>query len=96
TQGLYLTINRDDPIGLMDLTLEKVMAAEPVEQKIGKAQKRSVNPVNYERVHGEALKAGVINDIEAETVREAMILTTEAISVDDFPGRSAEAGQQAA
>ncbi len=96
TQGLYLTMDRDDPVGLMDLTLEKVMAAEPVEQKIGKALKRSVNPVNYERVLTEALGAGVINDLEAETVREAMILTTEAIRVDDFPGRSAEAGQQAA
>ena len=96
TRGLYLTTHQDDPIGLMDLTLEKVMAAEPVEQKIGRALKRSVNPVNCERVLSEALGAGVINDLEAEIVREAMQLTSRAIAVDDFPGTSAAAGQQAA
>ncbi len=96
TRGLYLTTERDDPIGLMDLTLEKVMAAEPVEQKIARALKRSVNPVNVERVLAEALQAGVINDLEAETVREAMLLTGRAIAVDDFPAASTAAGQQAA
>ena len=80
----------------MDLTLEQVMAAEPVEQKIGRALKRSVNPVNCERVLSEALGAGVINDLEAEIVREAMQLTSRAIAVDDFPGTSAAAGPQPA
>jgi hypothetical protein len=32
----------------------------------------------------EAVDSGVINDIEAQTVREAMELATDAIAVDTF------------
>ena len=35
-------------------------------------------------VLSEAVDSGLINDIEAQTVREAMELTAEAIAVDTF------------
>jgi acyl-CoA dehydrogenase len=84
-------------MGLMELAMEKVIAAEPVEQKLAKGLRASVNPSNMESVLKKGVADGVINELEAETVREAMAITAVAIAVDDFPGRaSAKAGQQAA
>ena len=92
TSGMYFELDENDPIGLMELALEKVIAAEPVERKLGVV----VNSSNMERVLQKGVADGVINELEAETVREAMALTEKAIAVDDFPGRLKEAGQQAA
>jgi acyl-CoA dehydrogenase len=92
TAGMYFERSEDDPLGLMELALEKVIAFEPIERKLGTV----VNTSNMEKVLAKGLADGVINELEAETVREAMAITTEAIAVDDFPGRPRKAGQQAA
>ena len=92
TAGVFFELSEDDPLGLMELALEKVIAAEPIERKLG----ASISPVNVEIVLKKGLADGVINELEAETVREAMAITAEAIAVDDFPGRPRTAGQQAA
>jgi acyl-CoA dehydrogenase len=92
TAGMFFERSEDDPVGLMELALEKVIAFEPIERKLGTV----VNTSNMEKVLTKGLADGVINELEAETVREAMAITTEAIAVDDFPGRSRKAGQQAA
>ena len=92
TAGMYFELSEDDPLGLMELALEKVIAAEPIERKLGV----SVTAANMEAVLMKAVAEGVINEIEAETVREAMAITAEAIAVDDFPGSRKKAGQRAA
>jgi hypothetical protein len=61
-----------------------VLASEPIEKKIRKAMRTTVEPWNYEAVIAEATHAGVINDIEARALREAMELTDLAIQVDSF------------
>ena len=92
TSGMYFERSEEDPLGLMELALEKVIAFEPIERKLGTV----VNTSNMEQVLAKGLADGVINELEAETVREAIVITAEAIAVDDFPGRAREAGQQAA
>ncbi|NGP52308.1 acyl-CoA dehydrogenase [Thioalkalivibrio sp. XN8] len=92
TAGMFYELNADDPLGLMELALQKVIAAEPIERKLG----TSVTAANLERVLAKGLAEGLINELEAEEMREAMALTAEAIAVDDFPGRPRQAGQQAA
>ena len=97
TDGLFLDVRPGDPMGLMELALEKVIAAEPVEQKLATALRASINTVNMEGVLKKGVAEGVINELEAETVRESMAITTLAIAVDHFPGKPAKkAGQQAA
>ncbi len=97
TAGMYYTLTADDPVGLMELTLHKALAAEPIERKLRKALKQEVTPYNFEALLAEGQRAGVINDIEAQAVREAMELTAEAIRVDCFgePRNSAAAGVRA-
>jgi acyl-CoA dehydrogenase len=97
TAGLFMDVKAEDPMGLMELAMEKVIAAEPVEQKLAKGLRASVNHSNMESVLKRGVADGVINELEAETVREAIAITAVAIAVDDFPGRTkARAGQQAA
>jgi acyl-CoA dehydrogenase len=96
TSGLFLNMNEDDPMGLMEIALEKVIAAEPVERKLAKAFGASINTQNMEAVLKKGVAEGAINELEAETVREAMAITAKAIAVDDFPGQQAKLGQQAA
>ena len=92
TSGMFFELKEDDPLGLMELALEKVILAEPIERKLGV----SINTTNMEASLEKGLEQGVINELEAETVREAMAITARAIAVDDFPGREQEASQQAA
>ncbi|MGD9387221.1 MAG: acyl-CoA dehydrogenase, partial [Gammaproteobacteria bacterium] len=92
TAGMFFELNEDDPLGLMELAMEKVIALEPIERKLGTV----VNTSNVESVLAKGLADGVINALEAETVREALAITAEAIAVDDFPGRTRKAGRQAA
>jgi len=92
TSGMFFELKEDDPLGLMELALEKVILAEPIERKLGV----SINTTNMEASLAKGLEQGVINELEAETVREAMAITARAIAVDDFPGREKEASQQAA
>jgi hypothetical protein len=61
-----------------------VLATEPIERKIRKAMRIAIEPFNYEAVIAEATHSGVINDIEAQALREAMELTNLAIRVDAF------------
>jgi acyl-CoA dehydrogenase len=96
TSGLHIELREDDPIGLMELALEKVIAAEPVEHKLAHALGASVTPETLEAVLASGLAAGVINELEAETVRESVAITAAAIAVDDFPWLQKRAGQQAA
>jgi acyl-CoA dehydrogenase len=82
--GLHVELDRNDPVGLVELAMHKVIASEPIERKLRKATRKTVTPWDYESVLADALASGVLNDIEAQTVREAMELTAEAIAVDTF------------
>jgi acyl-CoA dehydrogenase len=82
--GLFFDPDRNDPVGLLELAMRKVIASDQVERKLRKATGCQVNPWDYESVLTEAVDSGVINDIEAQTVREAMELATDAIAVDTF------------
>ena len=85
TRFIYVTHDVNDPIGLLEAALVKVVAAEPVEKKLD----RAVRAGHVRRVHGtdwigEAAKQGVITDSEAQQLREVEQLTARVIAVDHF------------
>ena len=82
--GLYFELDRNDPVGLAEMCLRKVIAAEPIEQKLRKSLRRNIAPHDFESAIAEGLAQGIVNDIEARTLREAMELTTLVIQVDEF------------
>jgi len=67
------------------VTLEKVIAAEPVEKKLEKAIRDGV----VRRYHGidwfaDAVARNVLTEAEAEQLREVERLTARVIAVDHF------------
>jgi acyl-CoA dehydrogenase len=85
TRFIYVTHDVNDPVGLLEATLTKVVAAEAAEKKLD----RAVRAGQVHRVHGtdwigDAAKQGVITDGEAQLLREVEQLTARVIAVDHF------------
>ncbi|MFA5958244.1 acyl-CoA dehydrogenase [Hyphomicrobium sp.] len=85
TRDIYVSKDVNDPTGILEVTLEKVIAAEPVEKKLEKA----IREGQVQRYHGndwfaEAQAKGVITAAEAEQLREVERLVARVIAVDHF------------
>ena len=75
----------NDPTGILEVTLEKVVAAEPVEKKLEKA----IRDGQVRRYHGidwfaDAVAKGVLTADEADQLREVERLVARVIAVDHF------------
>ncbi|MFK8016296.1 MAG: acyl-CoA dehydrogenase [Gammaproteobacteria bacterium] len=84
TAGVYVPRDIDDHIGVMEIALEKVIAAEPLERKVYGGLKKRVRPYNFDEILPEAVANGVITDLEAQAIREAHVLINDVIRVDEF------------
>jgi acyl-CoA dehydrogenase len=82
--GLFYETRPEDCVGVVVLAMDKVLAAEPLERKLRKQLGRVITPSDYEEAIAEGVAKGVLNDLEAQTVREAMELTAEVTAVDSF------------
>jgi acyl-CoA dehydrogenase len=79
-----------DPVGRLESTLDQVLAAEPVEDKLQAALKKRLTAANYAERIAEGLETGAISEDEAALLREAEAARFDAISVDEFaPERAA-------
>ncbi|HEX7048492.1 MAG TPA: acyl-CoA dehydrogenase [Gammaproteobacteria bacterium] len=84
TRGAYWNRDPNDPIGRMEVALDKVLAAEPVEAKLQKALGVKLNAANYDDAVTRGESEGVISGEEAELLRESAAATLEAILTDEF------------
>jgi acyl-CoA dehydrogenase len=85
TRHIFVSKNVDDATGLLEVTLEKVIAAEPAERKLDKAVRDGL----VRRYHGidwfaDAAKMGVITPEEATQLKEVEALVARVIAVDHF------------
>lgn len=85
TRDIYISRDPDDPTGILEYTLEKVIAAEPAEKKLEKGIRDGI----VRRYHGidwfsDAVKADVITESEAQQLREVEKLVARVIAVDHF------------
>jgi acyl-CoA dehydrogenase len=85
TRHIYVSKDPGDPVGLLEVTLEKVIAAEGAEKKLERAIRAGI----FRRYHGidwigDALDKGVITESEAQLLREVEALTGRVIAVDHF------------
>jgi acyl-CoA dehydrogenase len=85
TRYIFVSRDIDDPTGLLEVALEKVVAAEEAEKKLERAVRAGV----VRRYHGfdwigDAREKGVLSDIEAQQLRELEALTARVIAVDHF------------
>ena len=86
TAGLFIPTDLSDPLNRLEDALRKVIAAEPVEQKLRDAVKDGRLDRGAEDALLDAgVRAGVITSDEADFIRQATAARREVIRVDDFP-----------
>ena len=83
-EGQYLTREEGNPFGLLEQALDDVLAAEPLFDKICKAEGSKRPFTQLDKVADAGLALGVINQGEAELLRRAEQSRLHTINVDDF------------
>jgi len=85
TRYIYVTRDPNDPTGLLEVALEKAVAAEETEKKV----ERAIRTGQVRRFHGidwigDAVRQHVISEAEAQLLREVEALREKVIAVDHF------------
>jgi acyl-CoA dehydrogenase len=85
TRHMFISKDVNDPTGLLEVTLEKVIAAEEAERKL----ERAIRAGTVRRYHdvdwiGDAVGKGVLSEAEGQQLREVEELTARVIAVDHF------------
>ena len=82
--GQYLTREKGNLFGDLEQTLDDVIAAQPVFDKICEHKKAKLPFTRLDILADEGLKDGVINEEEAELLRRTEAGRLQTINVDDF------------
>jgi acyl-CoA dehydrogenase len=83
--GCYRPQSADDAVGALQHACNLLNAAQPLQKKLHVALKSGqVKPAAGEHVIDAALEAGVLQAVEAQTLREAETARRKVIDVDDF------------
>jgi acyl-CoA dehydrogenase len=86
TAGLFIPEDPADPLARLEDALAKVIAAEPVEQKLREAVKAGkLRKGTDGEVVAAGVEAGIITGDEADLLRQALEARSAATRVDDFP-----------
>jgi acyl-CoA dehydrogenase len=86
TAGMFIQRHESDPVGRLELALERVAEAEQIEAKVRAAVKRgAVRGFGADERTGAAVEVGAITASEAQTLRSYDALRRACIMVDDFP-----------
>ncbi len=85
TSGIFVPADPQQTMGRIEDALRKVIAAEPVEKTLSDAIKKGhVQGHDIEQQIQHALRAGVINASQVDTLRAAHAARRAVIQVDDF------------
>ncbi len=86
TEGMFLPTDMNEQLAKIEDALPKVIAAEPLEKKIGKALREgTISAFLFEDQIEEALKEGIITKDEKEVIIAGNKARTDVITVDEFP-----------
>ncbi|MEW7866386.1 acyl-CoA dehydrogenase FadE [Aeromonas diversa] len=83
-KGQYLTREEGNPFGLLEQALDDVLAAEPLFDKVCKADGVKRPFMGLDKVADVGLAAGILSEAEAEVLRRAEQSRLYTINVDDF------------
>jgi len=85
TEGLFYPTGEHEALRKLEVTFKAVKAAEETEKKLRHAVKSKKLPkIKGPKLIEEALKAGIITQVEAANVKRAEELRSDCIQVDDF------------
>jgi len=85
TNGVFISESTSNPIGLLEAALPRVIATEPLERRILKAQSTGeLDAYNLQNQLEEAVSKSIITDTEAKELKAVREMVTEIIAVDEF------------
>ncbi len=82
--NLYMTLEPNNQIGLVEKALTDILAAEPIFDKVVHAANKRLPFFRLHEVAALGLELGVITEAEAEKLRVAEQGRLHTINVDDF------------
>jgi len=86
TAGLYLPKDLNEPFGVLEDALNKVIAAEPLERKVREAlHGRLAREATLDELIAAGREHEILTEAEAERIQAAAQARREVIAVDDFP-----------
>jgi acyl-CoA dehydrogenase len=85
TRNIYVSYDENDPTGLLEVALKKVVEAEAADKKL----ERAIRHGQVKRYIGndwfkEAVEKGILSQAEADLLRETERLVAKVIAVDHF------------
>ena len=95
THGIYRSARTGHPVGLMEVALPQVIAAEPIERKLHKALKAGeIDGITWAEQIKNAVAKGVLTSAEAAILTKVHELVMEIIAVDEFETADLRLGRQ--
>ncbi|PCI62672.1 MAG: acyl-CoA dehydrogenase [Gammaproteobacteria bacterium] len=94
-KGQYLTREKENMLGMLEQTLDDIIAAEPIFAKVCHALDTKLPFYNLDNVAEQGLNAKAINQDEADLLIKAEQGRLAAINVDDFDSDELGAGLNA-
>jgi acyl-CoA dehydrogenase len=89
-------VDGSSPISQMELALPEIIAAEPLERRLLKAQSAGkLTALTWEEQLQQALDKSIIKPDEMELLRNARLKSLEIIAVDEFESEALRLGQPA-
>ena len=83
-EGQYLTREQNNVLGILEQTLEDVIAVEPIFNKICRALDKKLPFYHLDKIAEQGLSANIISQAEADLLIRTEQGRKAAISVDDF------------
>jgi acyl-CoA dehydrogenase len=85
TQGVFVSNQENDAVGVLPVALEAILATEPLEQKLRKLQRGGkLTSLTQREALAEALRQEWITQAEFDALTRARKLKRDVIMVDDF------------
>jgi acyl-CoA dehydrogenase len=95
TQGVYKS-DSTHPVGFMEQALPEVIAAEPLERRLLKAQRAGqLDAITWEEQLEQAISQSIVTAEEAESLKRVREKVLEIIAVDEFESEALQLGQPA-
>jgi acyl-CoA dehydrogenase len=86
TEGVYIPVNKSDPVARLDDALLKTVAAEPALRKLRAAVRAGGLPPGDPETHVDTgLETGIVTEQEAADIKAAIVARNAVIQVDEFP-----------
>jgi len=95
TDGIFISKDASNPVGLLELALPRVIATEPLERRLHKAESAGELPAGDKKSQlQKAVELSIITAEEARELEAVRAMVAEIIKVDEFESDYLKMGSQ--